>query len=147
MAGTILDKTAIPFDGTDAAELAVDQMAPLLTAVGGTVHIVMVLDHYVENQLADFASTERLTMEQAARTSCERLAAAVSEKGIAASWEIVEGDDVVDAVVAVTKASGCTAIVLPTHGFSTVTRWLMGNLRDKIVQSAGMPVIVVPPKN
>lgn len=145
MASTIMDKTALPFDGTDAGEVALEMIAPLLRAVGGTVHIIMVLDQYVQNELTEFAATERLTLERAARISCERLASHAETHSLEAGFRVVDDAEVVEGVLGEAKAAGCTAIALPTHGAHAVTRWLMGNLRDKIVQGAGMPVLVLPP--
>ncbi len=65
--------------------------------------------------------------------------------GLDITYEIVTGAEVVDGLIAAVRTAGCTAIALPTHGFKGVTRWLMGNLRDKIVQGAGLPVLVLPP--
>ena len=81
MAGTILDKTAIPYDGSDAAEAAIRAIEPVLKAVDGSVHIVMVFDQLVQNQLDEFATVEHLTLDQAATVSCERLVAALTDLG------------------------------------------------------------------
>lgn len=145
MAGTILDKTVIPYDGSDGAEFALKTMAPLLKATGGVVHIVMVLDQYVQNQLAGFAEVERLTLDQAAVVSCERVVAAAAAEGLDATFVVVSDSEVIEGLVGAAREAGATAIALPTHGFKGVTRWLMGNLRDKIVKSAGLPVLVLPP--
>ena len=145
MAGTILNKTAIPYDGSDAAECALEIIAPLLKATDGVLHIVMVLDQYVQNQLREFATVEGLTGDQAALVSCERMQAAAVDHGLTATFAIVSDAEVVEGMVGAAKDAGCTAIALPTHGFKGVTRWFMGNLRDKIVQSAGLPVLVLPP--
>ncbi len=142
---TILAKTAVPFDGGDAAELAISTIAPLVQAVGGEVHVIMVLDHHVENQLADFAEAENLTIGQAAESSSGRLKTVAAGHGLDITYEIVTGAEVVDGLIAAVRTAGCTAIALPTHGFKGVTRWLMGNLRDKIVQAAQLPVLVLPP--
>ena len=147
MAGTILDKTAIPYDGSDAAALAIDLVEPVLKAVGGSVHVVMVLDQYVQNELEEFANVEHLTIGQAAVTACERLVAAATDKGLEASFVVVTDSEVVDGLTGAVKDAGCTAIALPTHGFEGVTRWLMGNLRDRIVKSSSLPVLVLPPAN
>ena len=142
---TILAKTAVPFDGGDAAELAISTIAPLIQTVGGEVHVIMVLDQHVENQLAEFADAEKMTIGQAAENSCGRLKTVATGHGLDITYEIVTGAEVVDGLISAARAAGCTAIALPTHGFKGVTRWLMGNLRDKIVQAAQLPVLVLPP--
>ncbi len=143
MAGTILDKVAIPFDGSDAAEIAIRTLAPIMA--GGTIHIVMVLDQYVQNELAQFGEVEHVTIDQAAHIGCERVVASAAAAGMEASFTIHSDMEVVDAVVAAAQDAGCTLIALPTHKVSGVTRWLMGNLRDKIVQQSSLPVLVLPP--
>ena len=65
--------------------------------------------------------------------------------GLDVSSEIVDNSDVVDGLVGAADGAGCTAIVLPTHGFKGVTRWLMGNLRDNIVKASSLPILVMPP--
>ena len=142
---TILTKTAVPFDGGDAAELAIETIAPLLHAIDGAVHIVMVLDQHVQDQLADFAQVENLTIAQAAESSIARVVGAAVKLGLPATHEVVSGAEVVAGFTTAARKAGCTAIALPTHGINAVTRWLIGNLRDKIVQAAQLPVLVLPP--
>ncbi len=146
MANTILDKVAMPFDSTDAGDLALEQTASLLTAIDAKLHVVMVLDQYVHNELAEFAETERVPIDIAAERSCERLVVKADALGIDAAYRLIHDGDVVDRVVAEANRAECTAFLLPTHGMNRVTRWFVGNLRDRIVQSSHLPVLVLPPK-
>lgn len=145
MAGTLFDKTAIPYDGSNGAELAVMAVGPILKAAGGDLHFVMVLDQYVKNELEQFGQVEHLTIDQAAKMGCERLVAFASDAGFNSTFVILTDTEVVEGLVSAAKEAGCTAIALPTHSFKGVTRWLMGNMRDKIVKESRMPVLVLPP--
>ena len=145
MAGTLFDKTAIPFDGSNGAELAVTAIGPILEAAGGDLYFILVFDQYVKNEPAQFGEVGHLTIDQAAKMACERLVASAVSAGFNATFTIGSDTEVVDGVVNAAKAASCTAIVLPTHSVSGVTRWLMGNLRDKIVNQAGLPILALPP--
>ena len=145
MAGTIFDKTLIPFDGSSGAELAINTLTPIAKAMDGHVHIVMVLDQYVQNELAKFGEVEHVTIDQAANIGCERVVATAIEAGLSASFKILNDVEVVEGLVAEAKAAGCSSIALPTYSMSGVTRWLTGNLRDNIVKESSLPVLVLPP--
>lgn len=144
MSSTIFDSTVIPFDGTDAAPSAAESIAPLLD--GKQVTFVMVLDQYVENALAPFAEAEGLTIAQAAEAAGDRAIAQANAAGMNASYEIVNDSDVIDGVLSVASGNDATSIVLPTHSMGGVTRWLTGNLRDKMVSAANLPILVMPGK-
>ena len=142
MTSMTFERTAIPFDSTDAAATAVERLAGLLENC--EVIFVMVLDQYVENALSDYAETEGLTIAQAALSACEALVATATGDGINASHVIVTEKDVIDGLLHTATERNCTAIVLPTHHMSGVTRWLTGNMRDKIVHATNLPVLVLP---
>ena len=96
MAGTLFDKTAIPYDGSNGAELAVMAVGPILKAAGGDLHFVMVLDQYVKNELEQFGQVEHLTIDQAAAMGCERLVAFAKDAGFNSTFVILTDTEVVE---------------------------------------------------
>jgi nucleotide-binding universal stress UspA family protein len=56
---------------------------------------------------------------------------------------IVSGKSEADAIAAYAESEGCDLIVLPTYHQSTLSRWFLGSLGDKVRQRSSVPVLFV----
>jgi nucleotide-binding universal stress UspA family protein len=105
----------------------------LFTAVGGE-----------ERQaLVEFAAAEGIALNEAADAFVNRLA-----RWLPDTLEVERhhrlSDNPAAAIVEFADEIGASVIVMASHGRSGVSRWLLGSVADKIVQSSAVPVLVVP---
>lgn len=56
--------------------------------------------------------------------------------------EIVEGDPA-EAILSVAASKNIDLIVMSTHGYSGITRWIMGSVTERILTNAPCPVLVI----
>jgi nucleotide-binding universal stress UspA family protein len=144
MSDTILQKTAVPLDGSTVAEAALDAIVPLVQKAGGEVVLIMVLDDVVEHGFSDFANAEGIRVVEAADQVLVRVQAGLQAQGLAVTSHLVDADSAAEGILATVGDEGCTAIALASHGRSGFTKWLMGSVADKVLRSADVPVLVIP---
>lgn len=145
MGDTIYAKTAVPFDGSNVTEEALSTILPLSRAVDGEIHFVMVLDQFVRQELTGAAESEHSDVERIARNRVENMVENLGKQGVRSSASIIDGTDAVAGILRAVADNDCTSISVPTHGFKGLTRWLMGNVVDKILQRTEVPVLIIPP--
>lgn len=79
---------------------------------------------------------------QAAFAQLERLG---KDAGVAVSGEVVFTEKPeADAIVAYATERGFDLIVMPTRPRTALSRWLMGNVEDKVRRRSPIPVLFVP---
>lgn len=155
---TIFQKTGVAFDGSDDSFAALDQIAAIVAAAGGQVHLVMVLDHHLREEFKLYAETRGsgprepgkpgappTYIDQAVRSVIGEAEANLAQHGVNVGSTVVSDGDTVDGILKGTRDAGCTSLVLPTHGRSGIQRWLAGNHAEKIIHEAKIPVLVIPP--
>jgi nucleotide-binding universal stress UspA family protein len=135
MTSTIL----VAVDGTDkdARALAV---AADLAQLGDALLVVV----RVHNPQADSATHEsRSSMLQAMRVAAEVVGLRVP-RGL--TCEVVDGDDVPNALLARADSVNATAVVMATRAPQAIDRAIHGSVADRIVRTGSRPVVLVPPR-
>lgn len=80
-----------------------------------------------------------------AQVAFDRLGKLGKDTGVAFSGEVIfteHGE--ADAIVEYAAAKECDLIVMPTYRRAALSRWLMGNMEDKVLRRASVPVLFVP---
>jgi len=80
----------------------------------------------------------------AAQNYLERISEHLRQKGTTIHSEVLVGE-VVENLTECAESSDADVIVMATHGYSGITRWIMGSVADRLFQSAPMPVFMVRP--
>jgi nucleotide-binding universal stress UspA family protein len=62
--------------------------------------------------------------------------------GLPLRSRVLEGD-VAEAIVDTAAAEAVNLIVMSSHGYSGVTRWMLGSVAEKVLNSAACPVLVI----
>jgi nucleotide-binding universal stress UspA family protein len=82
----------------------------------------------------------------ASREACQEYLDAVAGKhrgeGVPLRVEVGEGRPD-EAILAVSDEVGADLIVMSTHGYSGVTRWVLGSVTEKVLRASQVPVFVV----
>jgi nucleotide-binding universal stress UspA family protein len=141
-------KILVPLDGSQLAERA---LGPALALARHDEAEVMLTRVPVAAQM--FIPAEGgyglLYPEQSTGESREeahqylaQIAAAQAERGLKLRVLVAEGD-VAASVADTARHEGADLIVMSSHGYSGLTRWLLGSVAEKVLHDAPCPVLVV----
>jgi nucleotide-binding universal stress UspA family protein len=84
-------------------------------------------------------------LRDAAQAQFARLGAMCKEAGVAFAGEVIfteRGE--AEAIATYAAENGCDLIAMPVHPRTALSRWLMGNVEDKVRRRATVPVLFIP---
>jgi len=132
-------------DGSDTAGIAVGQALDLAKLGGATLHVVNAY-HPVNTLGAALGAidTEAVTasLAETAATICAEPAAAAAREGVACEVHAVAGDPG-DALIAVAEQVHADLLVVGNRGMSSVKRFMLGSVPNKISHHATCSVLIV----
>jgi nucleotide-binding universal stress UspA family protein len=132
-----------PTDGSEASMAAAEHAIELAAANGATVRFLYVVD--VSSLAADDFGTVLLdTLEESGQAAVGELRERAESAGVDAVTAVETGVPHRE-IVADAEASGADLIVMGTHGRTGLDRFLLGSVSERVVRTAGVPVLVVPP--
>ena len=136
-------KILVPVDLSDRSEIAVDYAVMLAGLAGSEVAIMTNVDLQGQAAIADFAASEEIEVDEAARAAVHRIV--VERAGDVSTSIVVRAmTDAAEAILGVAADENADLIVLASHGRSGMTRWLLGSVAEKIARTAEVPVVIVP---
>lgn len=137
----------VPLDGSARAEQALSVAARLARASSGTVTLLQVVDlahHTFFSGLGGASSTEGSIEAKLARARdyLEQVRQRSVLAGIRVQTQVGEGDP---AAVIIDEAakSPRDLIVISSHGYTGVKRWIMGSVVEKVASHALVPVLIL----
>ena len=140
-------KILAPLDGSELSECSLSH----LKAVANGCHVPdVVLLRVVEAPIQISEASDdymRESEEKAlefAKTYLNQVAEKLQKEGINVSVAVLEGkpaDEILDYI----KENKIDLVVMGTHGRSSIARWTMGSVADKIVRHSWAPVLTVAP--
>jgi nucleotide-binding universal stress UspA family protein len=145
-----LARIMVSLDGSDASERALGQARFLAGTWGSQVDLVSVIPtpHSVAVPYLD-ASAEaeevRQTLEADFREYLDRTAASLREAGVTVETAVVRAQDVPSGLLGALKRTGAGLLVMSTQGRGGVARLILGSVANRMIRSAPVPVLVVPP--
>lgn len=135
-------KLLVPLDGSELAERALEP-ANRLTAGGGELTLLRVTTAeptpLAFGQTAWPAAIER---RSEAAVYLEAVAARLARPGLSLDILAAEGDPA-SLIVETASSTATDLIVMSTHGYSGLTRWLLGSVTERVLQQAPCPVLAV----
>lgn len=146
-------KILVPVDGSDLAEQALEPALTLAVKAGAKTqgqllllriplfHSIMTAAHAEYGAIAPIGPS----LEQArsdARNYLRALTERYERPDVTLETHLIEGD-VAGTIVDTAVSQDVDLIVMSTHGYSGVTRWLMGSIAEKVLRSAPCPVLIV----
>ncbi len=146
----------VPLDGSELAERALPLAQSISQPSNATIHLVQVVSRLPEAE-AGRSGDSILAAElerDAARQLVEaritrskeyvgRVAALLEKAGIEVATALLEGG-AAENIVNYTREHGIDLIVMSTHGFGGLKRFLRGSVTDRVIRSCEVPVLVVP---
>jgi nucleotide-binding universal stress UspA family protein len=146
-------RIVIPLDGSHLAERIIEPAIKLGKTFGAEYSLVLVLEA-VENieALAEMkAKIPGGWMPEAtqakAETYLEKVAHRMRGHSVAVHTKVIPHGSAASAVLDYSKTHGHPVIALATHGRSGLKRLILGNVADKIIRGASMPVLICHPSD
>lgn len=139
----------VPLDGSERSAGAVDLALEVAKAVEAEVVFMRVIQY----PYYGFSGADAFVHSSEYGVSFQRKLAAESlkpfeeraaEAGISSSTVVTTGS-AAGQILSQAESMSRPLIIMSTRGESGIKRWILGSVTDKVVRSAGLPVIVVPP--
>ena len=146
----IFARILVPFDGSPAADRALDVARRLASESGGAPATVLVCHAAdlssavsVTDRSADPASLAPIDQYRAeAQALVDAAVSGLALAGIPAEGMVLDGHPV-DAIVRFAQQWKPDAIVMGSHGRSGVARLVLGSTAEGVLRHADVPVVVV----
>lgn len=134
----------VPMDGSATAEAALDHAVKFAQAFRSTLVLFYVVP-------TSGVSSSPLTVEEKARIAAvdqylKQYKEKLTKAGLKdVNWAVTSGDPAEEII---RYADRCSAdlVVMGTHGRSEAFQWLFGSVVSKVLQSLGIPVVILRPK-
>lgn len=133
----------VPLDGSKLSEQALDVAADMARTHDGAIELLIVLDTVVANGFTEFADSEHMAITEAVNAYMKSVAIDRAEGSIT-GHHVISAPNVAEAIIRFAMANDIDMIVMASHGRSGLGRWLLGSVAEKVIRSAGVPVLVVP---
>lgn len=137
----------VPLDGSTRAEQALPIVARLAHASQGTITLLHVVDlihntlafgitapYIAQNTIEDAFSDARRYLEQQRQKPCL--------EGIRVQTQVVGGNPA-EVIIDQATDSPVDLIVICSHGYTGMKRWIMGSVAEKVARYALVPVLVL----
>lgn len=143
-------RIVVPLDESQLAEQALPVAAHIARMSGGSillVHIVQPMkDYSYYPGSTPLLASEIVTSDyERAETYLKEMARSKVVQGIHVTTEVMS-HDVAHGILEVSQKNEADVIVLSSHGYTGVKRWIMGSVAQKIVHHSPVPVLVLRPE-
>lgn len=144
-------KILVPLDGSSVAECVLPHVAAIARGcqTPGVILVQAVepLSVPYGREISELKSIEQATAFEAhRRVDAEKYlsatAARLGKAGIKAKAEVIYGK-AAEALSDFAAKNGVDLVVIATHGRSGVSRWVWGSVTDRVLRSAGVPILMV----
>ena len=142
-------KIVVPMDGSAHSEAVLPHVRELASRLGSQIVLLQVLTHKSYDYLLTSASMSaalREAEETGASDYLGPLTTSMKQEGLDVSADVITATGpVADAIVEFSHKVGADMIAMSTHGRTGPARWALGSVADRVVRSAGMPVLLIHP--
>lgn len=136
----------VPLDGSELAESALVEAKKLATA-GAEIILFQVIRLPLPVMSPDVGLSmpviEMDDLMAEAMTYLKEHVVTLAQQGFTARADVVEADNVADAIVQYAKKHGVDLIVKTTHGRGGLSRLVFGSVAEGVVRHASCPVLLV----
>lgn len=131
----------LPFDGSEAAAAALHHAGEIAHWADGTIQLLFVADTARDSvTVVDADVVDALVQE--GETVLDEAAATLRTLGVDHDTEVVQGNPA-PTIVEYAERYDHDAVVMPTHGRTRLSRYLLGSVTEKVVRLASVPVLTV----
>ncbi len=138
----LLPIVMVAVDGSDYAEMAVDQAISLGGICNSEIFVISVVDLYPEQMAVAPALVEKMSAE--VRDYLDNAQKKIEAANISCETIVHMGGKPHEFIVDEAKQKEIDLIVLGTHGRSGLKRVLLGSVAQNVIGHSPCPVLVVP---
>ena len=128
----------LAYDGSEGADKA--RELALTLARGGDVPVTVVVAFHALPRVTT-PSTDDVEEIHEARALAEKVVQGLRDAGVEAEPDVLEGP-AAEAILNAAEARGADLIVIGSRGLSQFKGLLLGSVSDRVIQHAGVPVLV-----
>lgn len=138
----------VPLDGSSRAEQSLPVAARLAHSSGGTITLLSVVNLLHEALSYGIAGpcipADTIESDLAgARTYLEQVAQRTDLAGVPIDKQTALGGDPAAVILSVAEEQPVDLIVLSSHGYTGVKRWMLGSVAEKVARYAPVPVLML----
>ncbi len=142
----LIKKILLPLDGSLIAEIVFPHAEELAKLLEAELILFRAVEPLSSMLRAEMVETWFPVIEEDRRAAAlaylEEVSKWFQEKGIRTSIEISSGT-AADQIISYAEVNAVDLIVMATHGYSGISRWVFGSTTDKILHAGDTPVLVV----
>lgn len=136
-------KIIVPLDLSDVSSKAIPHAMDIARGVGDQVLLVTVAGSRLRTDLRAIAEAEGVDVADMIEAYLESTASELA--GLDVDFRMIPGDTAAGALVDFAETQDdVRMIVMATHGRTGVERFRLGNVTEKVVRHATVPVLVIP---
>lgn len=136
-------KVVVPLDLSDTANRAISLGADIARGLGDDLLLVTVSGQRLRSDLAAVADSEGVPVPEMIEAFLKSTVAEID--GVRADYNVIPGDNAPEALVDFAENNpDVRMIVMATHGRTGIEKWRLGNVTERVVRHASVPVMVVP---
>lgn len=133
-------KILVPLDGSQLSQRALEPALDLSQQAGAELLLVRVPTADTLSFVISEAKQRELAQD--ALAYLESVCKSYEQPQFSIRAQVLDGD-VASAIVDTARAEQVDLIVMSTHGYSGLTRWVLGSVTEKVLRSAPCPVLAV----
>jgi nucleotide-binding universal stress UspA family protein len=138
------EKILVPLDGSELAEVALPYAEELAGKLGSEVTLL----HVCESAEAQYHHMHQLYIQKmvgATKRGAKKYLEKSDNKAITVRSAILSGHPA-EQIVDFAEKQHIDLIVIATHGWSGIRRWVLGSVADKVVRATKQPVALIRAK-
>lgn len=148
----MFQKLLVPLDGSPFGELTLEYTRSLAEQYGSHILLLHVVASGWEGEMrAEMPSVEKATQAQGTQDATaylEEKEQALRGEGFMVTAVIRKGEPVHEMILDTAVAQNADTIIMSTHGFTGLKRLMFGNVAEKVISRATLPVLLIrPPDN
>ncbi len=136
-------KIVVPLDLSDVSTKAIEPAADIARGVGDQILLVTVAGERLRTDLRSLAESEGTGVPELIQQYLESTVSELNDVDV--DYKVIPGETAAGALVDFADdQDDVRMIVMATHGRTGVDRWRLGNVTEKVVRHATVPVMVIP---
>ena len=141
-------KILVPLDGSELAECVLPHVEAFIEGFNTSdVLLMRVVEpekpYQGEYAIAtDMVEKRESEMKSVAKDYLDKIVNRLKHEGVSLHSEVIVGR-VTEMLTDYAMNNDVDLIIIATHGYSGITRWVRGSVADKILRSANVPVLMV----
>jgi nucleotide-binding universal stress UspA family protein len=147
--GRLINRILIPLDGSEISKLALPVGIELASRLrlGTTLFQMATTVRYYDNGSSSGAYVDYAGINEAEKqrvtTQMTLLEKELKAKGLDAGSIVVSGFDASYEIIELSKKIGADLVVMSTHGRSGLSRWVLGNVTERVLRHGQTPLLLV----